>query len=66
MKYDTNEDIEIFLSNMNNIFSKHKNLGENVNEERKFNYLYNSFPDDLVQITNIIIIKIIGKNESNN
>ena len=66
MKYDTNEDIEIFLSNMNNIFSKHKNLGENVNEERKFNYLYNSFPDDLVQITNIIIIKIIGKNASNN
>jgi len=54
MTYDKSTDIGIFIANMEITFDKLKKLGENVNDERKFNYLYNAIPSDIAQLTNLL------------
>jgi len=54
MSFNKNEDFELFLSNMINIFNKLKDLNDEVSDEAKYNYLYKSLPYDLIHATNII------------
>ncbi|ORX76740.1 hypothetical protein BCR32DRAFT_244263 [Anaeromyces robustus] len=54
MMYNKKDDFEMFLSNMEIIFSKLIELNVDINNENKFNYLYNALPYDIIQQTNII------------
>jgi len=54
MTYDKSTDIGIFIANMEITFDKLKELEENVNDERKFNYLYNAIPSDIAHLTNLL------------
>eukprot|EP00833_Pecoramyces_ruminatium_P017030 jgi/Orpsp1_1/1191062/evm.model.d7180000083239.1 len=54
MKYNINDDFGMFLSNMENTLNKLEELGENVSDERKFNYLFNSLPNEIIIQTNIM------------
>ncbi|ORX79217.1 hypothetical protein BCR32DRAFT_240954 [Anaeromyces robustus] len=54
MKYDKNDDFEMFLSNMNNLFNTLRGLNAEVSDEQKFNYLYTSLPSDITRETNMI------------
>jgi len=39
---------------METTFEKLIDLGENISDNRKFNYLFNSLPPDIINATNII------------
>ena len=54
LEFDRNGDIEMFLSDLNNTFTELEELKYEVSEEKKFNYLYNSLPEDIAQSTSII------------
>jgi len=54
MMFKKEDDIEMYLSNLNNIFNELKELNDDISEEEKFNYLYNSLPPELAQATEII------------
>ena len=47
-----NNDFELFLSNMINIFNKLEDLNNEVCDEAKYNYFYKSLPyDSYTQLT---------------
>ena len=54
MTFNREEDFSMFLSKMETTFGKLIDLGENISDDRKFNYLYNSLPPDIINATNII------------
>jgi len=43
-----------FKTKMETTFEKLIDLGENISDNRKFNYLFNSLPPDIINATNII------------
>ncbi len=55
-RYQTEEDvpISIFISNMNIKFKELENLKAGLDFQEKFDYLYNSIPEDLVIKSNLI------------
>ena len=57
MTHNKNDDIEMFISNMCNIFNKLKDLNEEVSNKLKFNYLYNSLSKEVAQETDIIMFQ---------
>jgi len=57
MTFNKNDDIEMFISNMCNIFNKLKDLNEEVSAKLKFNYLYNSLSKEVAQETDIIMFQ---------
>jgi len=54
-RYDSNGDFEIHLNNMINMFNKLKDLDDEVNDEEKFRYLYNSLPQDLINASGMMM-----------
>jgi len=54
LTFKKEDDIEMFLSNMYNIFNELKELDIDVSNEKKFNNLYNSLLLELAQATGII------------
>eukprot|EP00833_Pecoramyces_ruminatium_P000838 jgi/Orpsp1_1/1174870/evm.model.c7180000051744.1 len=47
--YDKSEDVAVFINKMETIFDELKELGENIDKERKFDYLYKSIPEDITK-----------------
>ncbi|OUM61823.1 hypothetical protein PIROE2DRAFT_12077 [Piromyces sp. E2] len=54
MKFDKEGDIDLYLSNMENIFENLKDLGDEPSEESKYNYLYNSLPKSVIHETGLV------------
>eukprot|EP00833_Pecoramyces_ruminatium_P000541 jgi/Orpsp1_1/1174573/evm.model.c7180000050617.2 len=54
MKYDRNSDFGEFLSYIEIKFDELEELRENLTTEKKFNFLYNSLPEDIAQVSNVL------------
>jgi uncharacterized protein YktA (UPF0223 family) len=53
-RYNRNDDISLYISELNNIYSELESLGENYSDEKKFNQLYLSLPYDIIIESHII------------
>jgi len=58
-RYDNDGDtpLSIFISNMNMKFSELENLKFSIDDKKKFDYLYNALPEELVIKSNLINYK---------
>ena len=58
-RYDIDGDtpLSIFISNMNMKFSELENLKFSIDDKKKFDYLYNALPEELVIKSNLINYK---------
>lgn len=54
LRYDKSEDVAVFINKMETIFDELKELGESIDEERKFDYLYKSIPKDITSSLNLL------------
>jgi hypothetical protein len=54
MKYDRNEDFNLFLSNMINKFNKLRELNAEPSSDEKFDYLWSALPDDIQSKSNMM------------
>eukprot|EP00833_Pecoramyces_ruminatium_P008763 jgi/Orpsp1_1/1182795/evm.model.c7180000082694.1 len=52
--YNKSEDVAVFINKMETIFDELKELGESIDEERKFDYLYKSIPKDITSSLNLL------------
>ncbi|ORX44046.1 hypothetical protein BCR36DRAFT_222741, partial [Piromyces finnis] len=55
IKFRSNDDISMHISNMENIFNELESLGEPKSNDENFNFLYKSLPTDVIIFSSIII-----------
>ena len=54
MRYSMDDDITLFITEMENIFNELDKINNTLSEEKKFNYLYTALPNEITVETGII------------